>query len=932
MELATAALSSLLPKLGSLLTAEYKLQRGLRGEIRFLQAEMESMQAALDTVSKLPADKIDGVHKIWARDLKELVYDIEDSVDAFMVRVDAPVHAKPNSFRRFFESTMGLLTKAKNRHRITDDIQDIKRRIQEVADRRKRYRFETAVQSDRDRIDPRVLACFEDAAKLVGTDGPVEKISNMLTGGKGVPNKKLMVVSIVGVGGLGKTTIANLVYERIGGQFDCQAFVSMSLKPDMKNILSKILRQVSQDKCTNAGEKDLDELIRSIRKFLIDKRYFIVIDDLWDKEAWENIKYVLVDMNIGSRVIVTTRNNDVANFSSIDGEVYELDPLSYEDSRRLLCKRVFNEEEGIYSELEEVTKKILKKCGGIPLAITTIASMLASIPNRTKYEWHRVYNSMGSGLERDKTLDNMRNILHLSYSDLPTCLKPCLLYLSMFPEDYKIQKSDLVRLWVAEGFVIGKLGTDSYDTGERYFNELVNRSMIMPVDIDKYAVASACRVHDMVLDLIINISAQENFCTISEGPHNTSTSTYFKIRRISLKSKQKTLQATDNMSSARSLIVLYDGVTGIPPLSTFSVLRVLSIEGIRGNIIIHTGLGRLHHLRYLKLGGRVELELLEGIGNLKVLKTLDLSEAPKGKLPACIVQLHQLEHLLMNRTMKFPDGIGNLTSLQELSVINVDKSPNTLAELGKLSELRVLTIKGFRKAKSYLKTFLQSLSSLGNLRTLKFDDFSGSGSLNRVSGRGNGPTHLQVFNGGGITFYELPRWFSSLYELSNLSISIEVLRHVDLQLLGALPALCFLVLHVHPNGTTEQQMVIGNDHPFCSLVEFRFLHNSRCSLVFEQGVMPSLRRLELYFEAREKMGGGFVVGLENLTSLQQVTVQVDCYEARIGEVEDAETKIWDAVDSHPNNPKLVLSRLYEKYMAKDDNEDEHASPEHQSVT
>ncbi|CAO2148643.1 unnamed protein product [Urochloa humidicola] len=924
MELAAAALSSLLPKLGSLLTAEYKLQRGLRGEIRFLQAEMESMQAALDTVSKLPADKIDGVHKIWARDLKELVYDIEDSVDAFMVRVDAPVHAKPHSFRRFFESTMGLLTKAKSRHRITDDIQDIKRRIQEVADRRKRYKFETVVQSDRDCIDPRVLACFEDAAKLVGTDGPVEKISNMLTGEKGIPNKKLMIVSIVGVGGLGKTTIANLVYERVGGQFDCQAFVSMSLKPNMKNILSKILRQVSEDKCTNAGEKDLDELIRSIRKFLIDKRYFIVIDDLWDKEAWENIKCVLVDMSIGSRVIVTTRNNDVANFSSVNDEVYELDPLSYEDSRRLLCKRVFNEEEGIYSELEEVTKKILKKCGGIPLAITTIASMLASIPNRTKYEWHGVYNSMGSGLERDKTLDNMRKILHLSYSDLPTYLKPCLLYLSMFPEDYKIQKSDLVRLWVAEGFVVGKLGSNSYDTGERYFNELVNRSMIMPVDMDKYAVASACRVHDMVLDLIINISAQEIFCTISESPHNTST--YFKIRRISLQSKQKTLQATDNMSSARSLIVHYDGVLEIPPLSIFSVLRVLSIEGIRGNIIIHTGLGRLHHLRYLKLGGRVELEVLEGIGNLKVLKTLDLSEASKGKLPACIVQLHQLEHLLMNRTMEFPDGLGNLTSLQELSVINVDKSPNTLAELGKLSELRVQTIKGFRKTKSYMKTFLQSLSNLGNLRTLKFDDFSGSGSLNRVSGRGNGPEHLQAFNGGGITFSELPRWFSTLYELSDLSISTDVLRQVDLQLLGALPALHFLVLHVHPNGTTEEQLVIGSDHPFRSLLEFRFLHHSKCWLVFEQGVMPRLRRLELYFEARERVDGGFVVGLENLTSLQQVTVQVDCYEARMREVEDAETKLWDAVDSHPNNPNLVQSRLYEKYMTKDpvDNEDARA--------
>lgn len=125
------------------------------------------MQAALNKVSNLPADRIDGVHKIWARDLKELVYDIQDSIDVFMVRVDSPVHTKPHSFRRFFDRTIGFLTKAKNRHHIADDIQDIKRRIHEVSNRRERFKFEaTAAQSDRNQIDPRVLACFEDAANL----------------------------------------------------------------------------------------------------------------------------------------------------------------------------------------------------------------------------------------------------------------------------------------------------------------------------------------------------------------------------------------------------------------------------------------------------------------------------------------------------------------------------------------------------------------------------------------------------------------------------------------------------------------------------------------------------------------------------------------------------------------------------------------------
>ncbi|CAL4981374.1 unnamed protein product [Urochloa decumbens] len=799
MELAAAALGNLLPKLSTLLSYEYKLQKGVSGEIRFLQAEMESKQAAIDKVSNLPPDQIDGVHKKWARDLKELVYDIEDSIDAFMVRVDAPVHTKPHSFRKFFDRTIGLLTTAKSRHHIADDIQDIKRRIQEVADRREKYKFEaTAGQSDWNPIDLRLM-------------------------------------------------------------------------------LFKI------------------------------HRYLIVIDDIWNTEAWGIIKRALIDKNIGSRVILTTRNMDVAKFASMDGEVCELDALSYEDSRRLLCKRVFNEGEAIYSELEEITKKILNKCGGIPLAIITISSMLARI-NRRKYKWYGVYNSMGSGLEKDKTLDNMRNILRLSYSDLPYYLKPCLLYVSMFPEDYEIRRSNLVQLWVAEGFVVEKQGITSYEIGDMYFNELVNRSMIMPVRMDKFGVATTCRVHDVILDLIISLSAQENFCTIPDILHHKSTAC--KIRRISLQSEQKIEAATANMSHVRSLIVFYNGIQMLPPLPRFSVLRVLSLENIRSKIIQPNDIGSLHHLRYLELRGKLEPELLGGIGNLKLLKTLDLRRASIKELPACVVQLRQLECLLTHSNLNFPDGIGNLTSLQELSLLNVDKAPNALAELGKLTELRVLEMEGFDENESYMETFLQSLSNLGNLSTLKFDDVSDPDprSLDSVSDQWKGPACLQVFDGGNVIFSELPRWFSSLSELSCLSIWVNVLRQADLQLLGALPMLRYLELQVHREGTTDERLVIGSDQPFPSLAELKFRHVSRCWLVFGQGVMPRLRRLELYFNVRKRVGGGFDVGLENLTSLKHVIVHVGCLGARSREVEDAETKSRDAVGSHPNHPTLVLER------------------------
>jgi len=616
----------------------------------------------------------------------------------------------------------------------------------------------------------------------------------------------------------------------------------------------------------------------------------------------------------------------VAKFScsSIDGTLCELDPLSYEDSKKLLCKRVLNENEEMHSELEDVSRKILEKCGGIPLAIITTASLLASRPNKTKYEWYTVYNSMGSGLHKDKSLENMRGILYLSYSDLPSYLKPCLLYLSMFPEDYEILSGDLVRLWIAEGFIDEKQGSNLYDLGERYFIELVNRSMIHPL-YNEDGSPRACRVHDMILDLIISLSSQENFVTILEGPCHISSAC--NIRRLSLrgsksnsKEEQMIFPATVNISHVRSVVAFGDAVEWVPPMSRFPVLRVLAFRSQSRNNIHPKDLGSLQHLRYLELGGDLKTELLEGIGNLKLLRTLDLWGRFKGELPASISQLRQLENLLTGTNeVKFPDGTGNLISLHELSCLSLDESPNTLAELGNLTKLRVLTIGDLNKRQSYGKTFLQALSNLVNLRRLVFIG-SGTCSLDYMPDQWTGPARLQSFHGNFVTFSQVPWWFSSLSELSSLTMWVNLLRQEDLKLLGALPVLRFLDLY---GTTTEEQLVVGADHPFRSLAEFKFTHYTRCWLEFARGVMPKLQRLELVFEARRREGGGFDIGLENLASLTHVTVKVGCYGARMKEVEDVEYKVRDALDMHPNHPTLKLSRRWEVRMIKDEDKDGH---------
>ncbi|KAG2561652.1 hypothetical protein PVAP13_8KG170503 [Panicum virgatum] len=222
-----------------------------------------------------------------------------------------------------------------------------------------------------------------------------------------------------------------------------------------------------------------------------------------------------------------------------------------------------------------------------------------------------------------------------------------------------------------------------------------------------------------------------------------------------------------------------------------------------------------------------------------------------------------------------------------------------------------------------MKTFLQSLSNLGNLRTLECSDDIGPISLDNMSDQWRGPIHLHIFNGTLLTLSALPRWFSSLSELSYLSIGVNGLRQVDLQLLGALPVLRYLHLCAHLDqkelrgGVTEERLAIGGNQTFRSLAVFEFTNYSRWWLVFEQGVMPRLQRLQLIFKASIR---GFDVSFENLTSLKHVTVEIDCQEARntcakvMDDAFDMETRIRDAVESHPNHPTLKLSTLYPQWL------------------
>ncbi|KAF6992718.1 hypothetical protein CFC21_009681 [Triticum aestivum] len=704
MEVVTGAMSTLLPMLGILLKEEYNLQKKTRGEIKFLKAELESMEAALIKISEAPLDQPPDIQvKLWARDVRDLSYEIDDSVDRFRVRLECRQQKMPHSFMDFIHRSMDMMTKGKIRHKIGMDIKDIKNRIKEVSERRERYKIDSVVVpkptgTSTDTL--RQLALFKKATELIGTEEKSLEIVKMLAEGDEVSQKQPKMISIVGFGGLGKTTLANVVYEKLRGEFDCGAFVSVSLNPNMKKLFKSLLHQLDKGKHSNIMDESAwseTQLINEIREFLRNKRYFIVIDDIWDKSVWTSIRCALIENECDSRVITTTRIMDVAKEV---GGVYQLKPLSSSDSRQLFYQRIF----GIGDkrppiQLAKVSEKILGKCGGVPLAIITLASMLASKKEHenTYTYWYKVYQSMGSGLENNPGLMDMRRILFVSYYDLPPNLKTCLLYLSLYPEDYDIKTKQLIWKWIGEGFIHEEQGKSLYEVGEDYIAELINKSLVQPMDINIANKASSVRVHDMVLDLITSLSNEENFLVTLGGQHTRSLPG--KIRRLSLQtSNEEDVQPMPTMSSlshVRSLTVFSKDLSLLSALSGFLVLRALDLSGCTdvGNHHLKD-ICNLFHLRYLSLQGTSITEVPKEMSNLQLLQVLDI-RSPMKKLPSTFVQLRQLVFVDMGINMVSTlllKAMSTLPSLSSLAITLRELREEDLQILGSMPSLRDLSL------------------------------------------------------------------------------------------------------------------------------------------------------------------------------------------------------------------------------------------------
>ncbi|XP_048560426.1 disease resistance protein Pik-2-like [Triticum urartu] len=424
------------------------------------------------------------------------------------------------------------------------------------------------------------------------------------------------------------------------------------------------------------------------------RRYFILIDDIWDKSVWKNIRCALIENECGSRVIATTRILDVAKEV---GGVYHLKPLSTSDSRKLFYQRIFGtEDKRPHIQLTKVSENILQKCGGVPLAIITLASKKEH-QNAYTY-WYKVYQSMGSGLENNPDLKDMRRILYLSYHDLPPNLKACLLYLSLYPEDYKIKTKELIWKWIGEGMAREEQGKSLYEVGEEYVAELINKSLIQPMHIKFADKASSCRVHDMLLDLITSLSNEENFLATLGGHQPISLPS--KVRRLSLQTSieedVKQMPTLSSLSHVRSLTVFSKDLSLLSELSGFLVLRALDLSGCEevGNHHIKD-ICNLFHLRYLSLKGTSITEIPKEMNNLQLLQLLDIRSTKMKKLPSTFVQLRQLVFVDMCDRMVSTLLLKAMSTMPSLSSLAIGLSEPREEDLrihGSMPSLRDLYI------------------------------------------------------------------------------------------------------------------------------------------------------------------------------------------------------------------------------------------------
>ncbi|XP_027077008.1 putative late blight resistance protein homolog R1A-3 [Coffea arabica] len=489
-----------------------------------------------------------------------------------------------------------------------------------------------------------VAPIFNEA--LVGLNDQVESIIDRLMRG----SSQLDVVAVVGMPGLGKTTLAKNVCSdpSIKFHFHICAWCAVSQVYSKNNLLLQILCVIDSRSSDQYHKMNEDDLAAKLYQQLKGKRYVIVLDDVWDIEGWNLLKHSLPDDCIGSRVLLTSRFHNLSLEIKLDSKPLHLRPLTDKESLELLQKKLFAKED-CPPTLSEVVLHIAKCCKGLPLAVVLVAGILDTIQQDC---WEEVARRLSSTIFVEN--EHCMKTLEYSYNYLPDYLKPCLLYLGAFQEGRDIPVRRLLRLWISEGFVRKIEGKSLEDVGDDYLMDLIGRSLVMPTHRRSLGGIQVCRIHDLVHEFCVEKAKEENFLQILYGDDLLTFTRPYNLHRLSIFHATSWELIKSRLFFPNLRCLLFPDSKYGRPLDGSSLKFLLS-----------------KLLRVLDLGEMVSRYFPREVLFLVHLRCLRI-QWEIGKIPSAIANLSRLETLAIGGPVIFnlllPNAIWNIKTLKHLVV------------------------------------------------------------------------------------------------------------------------------------------------------------------------------------------------------------------------------------------------------------------------
>ncbi|KAM3704465.1 hypothetical protein ACB098_03G005200 [Castanea mollissima] len=670
--MAGALLSAIVERLGSIISSEFELTVTVEKEVQKLQSKFRTIQAVLNDAEKRQL-KEESV-KLWLDKLEGVSYEIDDVLDEWNTDL---IKAEIEKQRKGFEEEEKAETStAKERkvwplisvpnlfqHRdIAHKIKDLNGKLDEINKEKEMYGFELS-RAIEEVVERPKTTSYVDVSEIRGRDNVKNYLVKALLGKGTEKDKHPHVISLVGMGGIGKTTLAQLAYndQEVQAHFEIEVWVCVSDPFDQCKVAKEILESIErQSSNLTALQSLLDRICDKVRG----KNFFLVLDDVWteDYAMWKPFIDALKSCSQSSRILVTTRNQRVAEMME-SANTINLKCLSEEDCWMIFSKIAFFDKDLQQREqLEDFRRQISCRCKGLPLAAKILGSLMRF--KKSRGDWRNVLRSSLWELE-----DFGRGLLApllLSYFDLPSPLKQCFSYCAIFPKDHVFDVDELVYMWTAHGFVKSKGNMEVEIMAREYFENLVIRSLFQEFRDDPFTVVY--RMHDIVHD----------FAQLITKTRHLGFSTPFQFR-----------PSSDIPKNLRTIIIFCKSGYNMSNLfQKFKCLRVLTLYY---KMKLPDTVENLIHLRYLDLSRckGVLPETIWNLCNLQFLKINEISYSPPTILPQGIGKLVNLRHLI-GYNLVIPRGIGRLTSLRTLNGVLVSDEDSRGFKLEELKNLNHL--------------------------------------------------------------------------------------------------------------------------------------------------------------------------------------------------------------------------------------------------